>query len=65
MSRVFTNNGSSSITLEEAAIVVYVSNNDNTSPGLDAALAYDYISPSITLASGQTLTVTYQIQVTT
>jgi len=64
MSRVFTNNGSPSITLTEAAIIVYISNGDSTTPGLDAAIAYDYISPSITLASGQTLTVTYQIQVT-
>jgi hypothetical protein len=64
MSRVFTNNGSSSITLTEAAIIVYVSNSNSTSPGLDAAIAYDYISPSITLSAGQTLTVTYQIQVT-
>jgi len=65
MSRSFTNNGSSPITLSEAAIMVYVVNNGSTVPTLDAALAYDYISPSITLAPGQILTITYQIQVTT
>jgi len=65
MSRTFTNNGSSSITLTEAAIIVYCSEANSTSPVLDAALAYDYISPSITLAPGQILTITYQIQVTT
>jgi len=65
MSRTFVNNGSSPITLTEAAIVVYVSNGGNMNVNLDAALAYDYISPSITLQQGQTLTVTYQIQVTT
>jgi len=64
MSRAFTNNGSSSITLTEAAIVVYCSNGLTTNTAFDAALAYDYISPSITLAAGQTLTITYQIQVT-
>jgi len=64
MSRVFTNNGSSSITLTEAAILVYCSYEASTTVDFDAAIAYDYISPSITLASGQTLTVTYQIQVT-
>ena len=65
MSRAFTNNGSSPITLTEAAIVVYLSNGNSTAVDMDAALAYDYISPSITLAAGQTLTITYQIQVTT
>ena len=65
MSRAFTNNGSSPITLTEAAIVVYCSNGLTTDVAFDAALAYDYISPSITLAAGQTLTITYQIQVTT
>jgi len=65
MSRAFTNNGSSPITLTEAAIVVYLSNGNSTIIDMDAALAYDYISPSITLAAGQTLTITYQIQVTT
>jgi len=64
MSRTFTNNGSSSITLTEAAIIVYVSGGNVTNPIFDAALAYDYISPSITLAPGQILTITYQIQVT-
>ena len=64
MSRVFTNNGSSSITLTEAAILVYCSMDNSTTVDFDAALAYDYISPSITLSPGQTLTVTYQIQVT-
>jgi hypothetical protein len=64
MSRVFTNNGSSSITLTEAAILVYCSADNSTTVDFDAALAYDYISPSITLSPGQTLTVTYQIQVT-
>jgi len=63
MSRTFTNNGSSSITLTEAAIIIYVGNNI-AAPVFDAALAYDYISPSITLAPGQILTITYQIQVT-
>jgi hypothetical protein len=65
MSRTFTNNGSSSITLTEAAIIVYCSGGSSTSPVFDAALAYDYISPSITLAQRQILTITYQIQVTT
>jgi len=65
MSRTFTNNGSSPITLTEAAIMVYVGAAFSTSPVLDAALAYDYISPAITLQQGQTLTITYQIQVTT
>jgi hypothetical protein len=64
MSRVFTNNGSSSITLTEAAILVYCSLDNSTTVDFDAAIAYDYISPSITLSPGQTLTVTYQIQVT-
>jgi len=64
MSRTFVNNGSSPITLTEAAIVVYTSHNGTLSPYADAAFAYDYISPSITLAQGQTLTITYQIQVT-
>jgi len=64
ISRTFTNNGSSPITLTEAAIVVYCSANISTNPDFDAALAYDYISPSITLAPGQILTITYQIQVT-
>jgi len=63
MSRTFTNNGSSSITLTEAAIIVYCGASV-TNPIFDAALAYDYISPSITLAPGQILTITYQIQVT-
>jgi len=65
MSRTFTNNGSSSITLTEAAIMVYISGGSDATPVFDAALAYDYISPSITLAPGQILTITYQIQVTT
>ena len=64
MSRVFTNNSSSSITLTEAAIVVFCSNGNSMIVDFDAAIAYDYISPSITLSPGQTLTVTYQIQVT-
>jgi hypothetical protein len=65
MSRVFTNNGSSSITLTEAAILVYCSYDNSPTVDFDAAIAYDYISPSITLSPGQTLTITYQIQVTT
>jgi len=65
MSRTFVNNGSSPITLTEAAIVAYVSNGDSWTVNYDMALAYDYISPSITLQPEQTLTVTYQIQVTT
>jgi len=65
MSRTFTNNSGSSITLTEAAIVVYLSNGNSTTVDMDAALAYDYISPSITVSPGQTLTITYQIQVTT
>lgn len=65
MTRTFTNNSSSSITLTEAAIMVYCSADHSTTVDFDAALAYDYISPSITLASGQSLTITYQIQVTT
>lgn len=65
MSRVFTNNGSSSITLTEAAILVYCSQDRSTTVDFDAAIAYDYISPSITLSPGQSLTITYQIQVTT
>jgi len=63
MSRTFTNNGSSPITLTEAAIVVYCSAGQTTTVDCDAAFAYDYISPSITLAPGQILTITYQIQV--
>jgi len=64
MSRTFTNNGSSSITLTEAAIVVFCNNGGTSTVDFDAALAYDYISPSITVSPGQTLTITYQIQVT-
>ena len=64
MSRTFTNMTSSPITLTEAAIIVYVNVESATSPIGDAALAYDYISPSITLSEGQNLTITYQIQVT-
>jgi len=65
MFRTFVNNGSSPITLTEAAIMVYCSAGGSTTVDFDAALAYDYISPSITLQQGQTLTITYQIQVTT
>jgi len=64
MQRAFTNMSSSPITLTEAAIVVYASAVGSTSPDFDVALAYDYISPSITLSEGQNLTITYQMQVT-
>jgi len=65
MSRTFINNGSSPITLTEVAVLVFMANNSTLPAVLDAALDYDYISPSITLTPEETLSITYQIQVTT